>query len=215
MFRVDFRDKFMSILPPTRPSLLLRVRTASDERAWSEFVEIYTPLIFGFARRRGLQEADAADLAQEVMRAVARHMSGFTYEPNRGTFRSWLFTVTRNKFNNFLEGRRRQPEGAGDTAVQEYLEALPCPERDGDWDREYHERLFEWACAQVRGQFQEATWKAFWQMAVEERSGEEVAAELGLSVGAVYIARSRVTARIREKVREISEETMSCTAGGG
>jgi RNA polymerase sigma-70 factor (ECF subfamily) len=186
--------------------LLLRVRSRTDERAWSEFIEIYTPLIFAFARRRGLQEADAADLAQEVMRAVARHMPGFTYQPDRGTFRSWLFTVTRNKFNNFLNSLRRHPQGTGETAVQQHLEAVLCPERDDDWDREYHARLFEWACAQVRSEFQERTWNAFWRTAVEEKSGHEVAGQLQLTVGAVYIARSRVTARIREKIREVSEE---------
>ena len=202
----------MSIQPPTRPSLLLRVRSGTDERAWREFVDIYTPLVFGFACRRGLQEADAADVAQEVMRAVAKHMPSFAYQPDKGTFRSWLFTVTRNKFNNFLEARRRQPVGTGETAVQEYLEAIPSPEQDDSWDREYYERLFVWACEKVRAEFQEPTWKAFWQTAVQDKSGQEVAKDLGISVGAVYIARSRVTARIREKIQEVSEEPIPSRA---
>jgi RNA polymerase sigma-70 factor (ECF subfamily) len=184
----------------------LRLRDARDAAAWAQFVEIYTPLVFTFCRQRGLQEADAADVAQEVMRAVARAMERFDYRPEQGTFRAWLFTVTRNKFNNFLEGRRRHPQGTGETAVQEFLEAQPCPERDESWDREYHQRLFEWACGQVRRDFEEPTWNAFWQTAVEEKSGKEVAAALGLSVGAVYIARSRVTARIREAVRQLDDE---------
>ncbi len=190
----------------TRPSLLLRLRDAGDAAAWEQFVEIYTPLIYGFCRRRGLQEADAADVAQEVMRSVARAIGGFDYQPARGGFRPWLFTVTRNKFNNFLESRQRIPQGTGETAVQDFLEAQPCREHDDGWDREYHQRLFEWACSQVRGEFQEATWQAFWRTAIEERSGQEVAKELGLGVGAVYVARSRVTARIRRKVEDVTAE---------
>jgi RNA polymerase sigma factor (sigma-70 family) len=190
--------KLINVTPITRPSLLLRVRDAADAAAWEQFVEIYTPLIFGFCRSRGLQEADAADVAQEVMRAVSRSIGRFDYNPEQGTFRSWLFTVTRNKFNNFIERRRNHPPAAGGTAVQELLEAQPCPEHDDNWDHEYHQRLFDWACDRIRPEFQENTWQAFWRTAVGEESGEEVAKALGLSVGAVYIAKSRVRMRLRE-----------------
>ena len=192
--------------PATRPTLLWRLRDMSDGRAWQEFVQLYTPLVFGFARRRGLQEADAADVAQEVMRTVARNMERFEYDPRRGTFRSWLFTVARSKFNNFLESRRHQPQAAGETTLQWLVDAEPCPAEDKEWDEEYHQHIFQWACEQVRGEFQDSTWNAFWRTAVEDNSGKEVAAELGLSVGAVYIARSRVTARLQEKVREVCDE---------
>jgi RNA polymerase sigma factor (sigma-70 family) len=198
----------VSAAPITRPSLLLRLRDAGDERAWQEFVEIYTPLVFGFVRRRGLQEADAADVAQEVMQAVARSIGSFGYQPEKGSFRSWLYTVTRNRFNNFLKRQQRQPRGTGDTAIQELLEELPCPESDDGWDREFHQWLLDWACAQVRSEFQTNTWQAFLLTAVEGKSPQDAAAALGSSVGAVYIARSRVTARIRDKVREASDESV-------
>jgi RNA polymerase sigma-70 factor (ECF subfamily) len=87
---------------------LVRIRNAEDQRAWEEFVEIYTPLIYAFCRQRGLQDADAADVAQEVMRAVSRAIGGFDYQPERGRFRSWLFAITRSKFNNLLEKRRKR-----------------------------------------------------------------------------------------------------------
>ncbi len=190
----------------TRASLLLRLRDSADSAAWEQFVEVYTPMIYGFCRRRGLQEADAADVAQEVLRSVARAMGSFEYTPARGGFRPWLFTVTRNKFNNFLESHQRRLRGTGETAVREMLEAQPCPERDDSWDAEYHQRLFEWACSQVRGEFQEATWQAFWMTAVEEKAGQEVARSLSLGVGAVYVARSRVTARIRRKIEEATAD---------
>jgi RNA polymerase sigma factor (sigma-70 family) len=196
----------MKDAPVTRPSLLLRVRDANDDVAWAQFVEIYTPLIFGFCRNRGLQDADAADVAQEVMRAVSRSINRFDYKPDRGTFRSWLFTVTRNKFNNFLEKRRTHPQGTGETVVQELMEAQPCPEKDDTWDVEYYRRLFEWACHQIRGEFNEKTWQAFVRTATQEESGEKVAEALGLSVGAVYIAKSRVRARLRECIANVAEE---------
>jgi len=197
----------MSAAPNTRPSLLVRLRAPDQQQAWTEFVEIYTPLVYGFCRQRGLQDADAADVTQEVMRALAGAMKDFDYQPNKGRFRAWLYTITRNKFNTFLDKRRRQPQGSGETTVQQFIEAQPCPETDVQWDRQYHQRLFEWACEQVRSEFQDKTWQAFWQTAVEGESGERVAKVLGLSVGAVYIAKSRVLARLREKVSEASDDT--------
>jgi RNA polymerase sigma factor (sigma-70 family) len=193
--------------PVTRPSLLVRMRNAEDQRAWSEFVEIYTPLIYGFCRKRGLQEADSADVAQEVMRAVARSISSFDYLPQRGGFRAWLFTITRNKFNNFLEKRRREESrDPWSIADDEGPEAVLCPDQGAAWDQEYQQRLFDWACEQLRGEFTENTWQAFWRMAVEGQSGEAVARALGLSVGAVYVAKSRVRAQLRERIASITGE---------
>ncbi len=190
----------------TRPSLLLRVRDAGDERAWREFVELYTPLIFTYCQRRGLQEADAADVAQEVMRTVAHAIGGFVYQPAKGTFRSWLYTVTRTRLVNFQRRQQRQPRGTGETTVREFLESQPNPEPDDSWDQEFHQRLLDWACAQVRGEFQVSTWRAFYLTAIEGQSAKEAAQAVGMSIGAVYIARSRFTARIREKIQEASAE---------
>ena len=189
---------------PTRSSLLLRLRSTGDRRAWQEFVEIYTPLVFGFVRKRGLQEADAADVAQEVMRAVARAMPDFDYHRDLGGFRAWLFRVTRNKFNDFLEHRRRVPSADGGSGGQRLLETLPCSPSEPDWDADYRRRLFEWATARVRGEVQDATWQAFWRTAMEDQPARLVSCQLGLSPGAVYVARCRVTARLRELVASVA-----------
>jgi RNA polymerase sigma-70 factor (ECF subfamily) len=189
----------------TKPSLLVRIRDANDRQAWAEFMEIYAPLLYGWGRKHGLQDADAADLTQEVLRIVVRQIERFAYDPGRGSFRGWLLTVARNQLRKALQGRRREPPGSGDTDHQQALEARPAPAEAADWDREYQERLFDWAAAKVKGRFVESTWRAFWQTAVEGQGAREVGEELGLSVGAVYIARSRVLARIKEEIGRLQD----------
>jgi RNA polymerase sigma-70 factor (ECF subfamily) len=123
----------------TRPSLLLRVRDPGDRDAWSQFVELYGPLIYQFARRRRLQDADAADLTQTVLQAVAAGVRRLEYDPRRGSFRGWLFGVVRRQMAKYRTRQRRQPRGTGDSGTQRRLEERPGP--DGDeaalWDQEY------------------------------------------------------------------------------
>src|SRR3954451_8863264 len=112
--------------PLTRASLLVRIRDGGDHDAWKQFVGVYAPVVYGFARKRGLQDADAADVMQEVLRSVAGAAARLEYDPKRGSFRGWLYTVARNKIFNFLEaGRHRLGRGSGDSAVREKLEELP------------------------------------------------------------------------------------------
>src|SRR3984893_4266903 len=107
--------------PATRASLLVRLR-GGDAGAWQEFVHLYAPLIYGFARKRGLQDADAADLMQDVMRSVSTAIGRLDYDRNQGTFRGWLFTITRNRVFNFLSARRIRPQGSGDTSTNRLLD---------------------------------------------------------------------------------------------
>src|ERR671936_1315111 len=97
--------------PTTRASLLVRIRDPHDTEAWRQFVQLYASVVYGYARKRGLQDADAADLMQEVFRAVASAAGRLDYDPKRGTFRGWLYTVTRNKLYTFLDGQRRHTRG--------------------------------------------------------------------------------------------------------
>jgi RNA polymerase sigma-70 factor (ECF subfamily) len=189
----------MTTPPLTRPSLLVRIRDAGDREAWRQFVEVYAPLVYKFARRRGLQDADAADLTQDVLQAVAGASKRLVYDPERGTFRAWLYTVARNKLRNLLLARQRRHEDGNPALIDEQ----PAREEVEQWEREYEQRLFDWAADQVRGHFQGTTWRAFWMTAVEGRPAADAAAELGLSVGAVYIAKSRVLARLREEIQRI------------
>jgi RNA polymerase sigma-70 factor (ECF subfamily) len=193
----------------TRPSLLMRVRDPQDHAAWARFVEAYTPLVYNFCRKRGLQPADAADVAQEVMRAVAAALPTFGYEPQRGRFRDWLFRVTRSKLCNFYRDRQRQPAGSGQTTVHDILHEQPDPAEAAEadqWQQSWRQQAFERAVKLIRDEFQPATWKAFWGTAVEGRAAREVGDELGMSAGAVYIARSRVLSRLREAVGQIDDQ---------
>ncbi len=195
----------MTDSPATRASLLIRIRDPRDQDAWRQFVRVYGSVVYGFARKRGLQDADAADLMQEVLRSVAGAATRLDYDPRRGTFRSWLFTVTRNKVYSFLDARRRQAVAGGDTAAQEALEGQKAPD-DGaadEWDREYEQRTFAWAVEQVKGEFQDSTWRAFWMTAVDGVGAKEAGQRLGMSPGAVYVAKSRVLARLREQVQAL------------
>jgi RNA polymerase sigma-70 factor (ECF subfamily) len=192
----------------TRASLLARLHDPHDRAAWQQFVELYGSLVYGFARQRGLQDADAADLTQEVFLAVAGTAGRWHYDPKRGSFRGWLYGVMRKKLARFLQRRRAHPPGSGDSNVRQRLAEQPSTDADLEavWEQEFQQHLFRLAAAQVRDGFAPATWQAFWQTAVEGKGAAAVAAELGLSVGAVYVARSRVLARLTEQVRQMQTE---------
>ena len=197
----------MTSSPPTRASLLLGIRDPMNRVAWGQFVQIYAPLIHTYGLRRGLQDADAADLTQEVFRCVARSAPGFQYDPVLGSFRGWLFTVTRNELRKMAARKAREVSGTGDTEIRQILEQQPDPGTDAEhWRREYQWNLFHWAADKVRAEFRQSTWQAFWLTAVVGRDIDQVAEELRLSPGAVYVARSRVTARIRQEIQAAEAE---------
>ncbi len=197
----------MTETPTTRPSLLVRLKNPRDERAWGEFLEIYEPLIYRLARKKGLQAADADDLTQEVFRAVAGAIDRWDMDPARGSFRGWLFRIARNLIVNILVARSRRTAGygAGGGDLVELLESQPAPAADETalFDGEYRRRLFAWAAERVRGGFRDTTWQAFWRSGVEGQEVRAVARSLGMTPGAVHIARSRVMARIRTEIEKI------------
>src|SRR6516162_1714017 len=120
----------MAEFPPTRASLLLRLRDRRDAAAWDEFVDRYAPLVYGYLRKQGLQDADAADLSQEVLRAVAGAIGRLEYDPARGAFRNWLFTVVRRKLLNWRAAQQLRPHGSGDPGTHRLLEQCPAPEEE-------------------------------------------------------------------------------------
>jgi RNA polymerase sigma-70 factor (ECF subfamily) len=177
----------------TPPSLLQQLRSPDDQSAWRRFVDLYTPLLFYWARRVGLQESDAADLVQEVFTLLIRKLPEFTYDPNKG-FRNWLLTVLRNKWR---EIERRQPSASvgGESPERTVGDGLAVVAEE-----EFQRHLVVRALELMQGEFQPTTWKACWEHAAVGRPAAEVAAELGMSVNPVYLATSRVLRRLRQEL---------------
>ena len=191
----------------TSPTLLGRLaRSPTDQAAWGEFVERYGPQIHGWCRRWGLQEADALDVAQNILLELARQMGGFRYDP-AGSFRGWLRTVAHRAWCKFVEARRRPGLGSGDSAVAALLDTVPA----GDdllarLAEESERELLERAMVLVRLRVQPRTWEAFRLTALEERPGGEVAERLGMKVGAVFVARSNVRKMIEEEIARLDRD---------
>lgn len=196
----------------TQPTLLVRIRDAQDQEAWRRFVDIYAPLVYGFLRKRGLQDADAADLTQDVLRQVSSAFRSFEYNQSRGSFRSWLFAIVKNRLVDFWRRENVCERGTGDTDAHQRLGDVADASHDpvsAEWDADYHRQLFLCAATAIRQDFSESSWQAFWSSAVEGKSGKEVAEQLGLSVAAVYLAKGRVMARLKEQLRLLSADAES------
>lgn len=178
----------------TPATLLERVRRTTDQRAWEQFVELYTPLMYAWARRLGLQPHDAGDLVQEVFVVLVRKLPEFSYEPGR-TFRGWLRTVVINKWRD----RCRQANGA--TVDHARLPDEEQPDAAALFEEhDYRRYLTARALEIIRAEFQPTTWMAFWESVVQGRETAAVAAELGMTPNAVYLARSRVLRRLRQRL---------------
>jgi RNA polymerase sigma-70 factor (ECF subfamily) len=185
--------------------LLVRIRDAQDAEAWRVFVDLYGPLVYRFARKRGFQDADAADLTQTVLQAICGAIHRFEYDPARGPFRAWLYAIVRNQMHKLQD--RHEVHGTGGTTAQRRLGEQPGRETDeqAHWEQEYKRERFRWAAERIRGRFDEMSWQAFWATAVEGKPAAVVAESLGMSVGAVYTARSRVLGRIRWEIEQLQD----------
>ena len=197
--------RFMQGDLPTRPSLLVRIRDLKDADAWQQFVALYEPVIHRFLRRRGLRDADAADLAQETLAQIAKVIERFEYDPKRGRFRGWLLTIARRQLAQFHErgARPGAPRGTGQTDVIDMLASIPDDDEARQWERDCEQQALDWGMRHVEREFQPTTWRAFFATAVEQKPPQTVADELGMSANAVYTAKSRVTARLRQVMAEL------------
>jgi RNA polymerase sigma-70 factor (ECF subfamily) len=178
----------------TPVTLLERLQQPANHEAWARFVRLYTPLLYSWARRAGLQEADAADLVQEVLLLLLKKLPEYRRQPGHG-FRSWLRTVTLNKWRD----RRKSRANASSADATIDLDEAEAPDNVADWEEaEYRRELVRRALQLMQADFQPATWKACWELVVAGRSAADVATQLGLTPGAVYAAKFRVLARLRQ-----------------
>lgn len=194
----------MTIAPQTRHSLILRLRDREDADSWREFADIYEPVIYRVAIRRGMQHADALELVQRVLLAVARAVDRFQPDSKRAKFRTWLYKITHNEFCKEWSASKKLA-ASGDSDIRAALSLLPAPQED-DFSIEYDRAVFRYAADIVRPKVKPSTWKAFWRTSVDGASPEEVAKETGLTVGAIYIARSRVMARLQKQAAAYKEQ---------
>ncbi len=185
----------------TPVSLLERLRHGAEDVAWSRLVRLYTPLVYHWARRFGLREQDAADLVQDVFALLLEKLPEFDYDPQR-SFRSWLRTVTLNKWR---ENARRGTGQPAATAPSDLAE-LPDPRTDDDLgEAEYRRYVVQRALELMRTDFEEGTWRACWETVVNERSTADVGSELGMTPGAVRAAKFRVLARLRHELNGLMD----------
>ena len=195
----------MSQWPDTSESLVQRVCDPHDTMAWSQFLDIYYPVVYQLSRRKGLQHADAMDLCQGVFVSVSVAVQKWEPQENGPRFRNWLSRIARNAILNALT-RKRPDRASGSSSVVELLNATADGGNlEAAIQKEGRLEAFRWAARQIEPEFHETTWKMFRETAVLGRSIVEVAAELGCSTGAIYIARCRVLARIRDRVNELSD----------
>lgn len=192
--------------PAARTSVTLLARlggSTADAGAWEEFLRRYGPQVLGWCRHWHLQEADAEDVAQDVLLRVAKQMRTFRYDPGR-SFRGWLKAVARAAWSDWLEARRRAVPGSGDTGVRQVLESATA--RDdlvGRLEAEFDRELLDTAAAQVQLRVDPKTWRAFALTAIDGLSGAEAAEQLGMKVAAVYVAKGRVQKMLQDEVKAL------------
>lgn len=194
----------MTDSPETRHSLLARLYGDRDEEAWREFLAIYQPLIYRLIRSRGLQDADAQELTQDALVAVAGAIERGTPDFHGGSFRAWLSRIARNMMINYLTRRRPGQQAAGGSDFQRLLSEQPAAndEHATVFDLEQKRELFRWAADRIRDSFHPTTWQAFWRTTVDGEPIGKAANSLGLSIGSAYAARSRVMARLKQTIDE-------------
>lgn len=192
----------------TSTSLLEILRDRPDDTHWRRLVDLYSPLIRYWLGRHALLAADTDDLVQEVLCVVVRRMPEFHRQPRAGSFRAWLRTITANCLRDFWRARRIRPRATGDSDFQEMLEQLQDPNTglSHQWDKEHDRFVTQRLLQTLRAEFQEQTWSAFQKLVVEGQTPSEVAAELGITVNAVFIAKSRVLSRLRQEAKGLIDD---------
>jgi RNA polymerase sigma-70 factor (ECF subfamily) len=190
--------------PPTSQTLLGRLsRIPVDEAAWAEFAQRYGARIYSWCRGRRLQEADAEDVTQQVLMKLAQRLQTFTYDPSR-RFRAWLQTVALNAWRDFIDSRHHRDAATGDSRVLDMLESVQArDELLADLDAEFERELLDEAMARVKARVQPHTWEAFRMLALENRSGAEVATRLSMKVATAFVARSKVQKMLKEELARL------------
>jgi RNA polymerase sigma-70 factor (ECF subfamily) len=187
--------------------LLDRLRLQPEPASWQRLVDLYTPLLQGWLRRYHLQACDTDDLVQDVLAVLVKEVPQFDHNGRPGAFRSWLRTILVNRLRKFWQRQQARPVATGGSDLQQALDQWEDPHSALSrlWDREHDEYVSRRLLELIQPEFAPSTWQAFQRVVVEGAPAQEVAAELGISVNAVFIAKSRVLGRLREEGRGLLE----------
>ena len=187
----------------TSATLLERLNDRSDSVAWRRLVDLYSPLINGWLRRHGVSAEDAEDLTQEVLKVVVREVSQFRHNGRAGAFRTWLRTITINRLRQSWRSRRARVQAIGSLDITAMLDQLEDPASDLSrlWNQEHDQHVLQRLLELIEPDFQPATWRAFRRQVIDGASAETVATELGLTVNAVLISKSRVLSHLRRNAQ--------------
>jgi RNA polymerase sigma-70 factor (ECF subfamily) len=190
----------------TSVSLLERLAGAPTDDDWRRLVDLYQPLLRVWMARAGLAVSDVDDLVQEVLLVVFREVAGFERR-RQGAFRAWLRTILAHRLRDFFRGQKYRPTATGDSDFLRRLDELEAPESalSQQFDREHDEHVAASLMRRVQGDFAPATWEAFRRHALEGQPAAYVAAELGLSLNSVLLAKSRVLKRMRQELDGLLE----------
>ena len=188
-------------------SLLNRLRLQPDARSWQRLVGLYTPLIQGWLRRHAVPTADADDLTQEVMAVVVRELPHFNHNQQRGAFRNWLRTITVNRLRVLWRSRQTRPQATGDSDFLKMLDELEDPKSRLSelWDQQHDQHVARRLMELVEPHFEASTWRAFRRVVMDGAKAAVVATELGMSVNAVLLAKSRVLSRLRQEMEGLTD----------
>lgn len=192
----------------TSTSLLARLSDPATPEAWQQLVDLYVPLIHRWLQRHGIQLEDRNDLAQEVLTVVHNKLPTFEHNQRTGAFRNWLRSITVNCLRKHWRAIQGKPRGQGGSDLQEVLAELEDPHSalSHEWNQEHDTYVTRKLLELIKPRFQEKTWKAFEQFALDEIPATEVAESLGITVNAVFVAKSRVLAQLRVEAQGLLEE---------
>jgi RNA polymerase sigma factor (sigma-70 family) len=187
----------------TRSTLLVRLRDLTDRQAWATFDRLYRPMIVGYARARGLPQADADDVGQQCAQAVLEQIGGYAHA---GSFRAWLRSIAEHKIADLFRRRREVPIGSSPPGARETA-AGPDPAQL--WDRHWDQAHLRFCAEAVRHEVADDTYAAFVGYALDGRPAAAVAASLGMTTNQVYVSKHRVLQRLRDMMLELTGEEPS------
>lgn len=203
----------MKSLSKTRYTLIGKLHDARDAEAWSQFTAIYQPVIFRFCRAKGLQHADATDVTQEVLAKISAAIENFDLSREKKNFRGWLYRITRNLVVDFIRKRDKDPLVQFDAGLELATSLSPNVDESAEFQRTFERQVFLLVSQKIRHHVKPETWEAFWETEVNRKPVADAARDLGMSTGAVYVARSRILARFKSEVEQALEGTCEHFAG--